>query len=51
MKELRAYALGGAFMVFADRIFDVQELTYPALAVIMAAVIAKGVKYGRRLYA
>jgi hypothetical protein len=49
MKELRAYVVGAAFMVFADRIIDVQYLTYPALVIVTVLAIIEGVKYAKTL--
>lgn len=48
MKELRNYVLGGAFVVFADRIIDVQDLTIPALLLVGIYASAEWIKFFHR---
>jgi hypothetical protein len=48
--DWRSFALGAAMTVLADRIIDVQLLTWPALAIALVCVVIGGVEYGRRLY-
>jgi len=50
LQILRPYALGASAAVLADRVIDVQLLTWPAVIVIIACMIVGGFAYGRGLH-
>ena len=50
MIDLRAFVLGISLTVLADRIFDVQILTWPAWAAAFICFIIGGFVNGRRLH-
>lgn len=45
-----SFVLGVTATILADRLFDVQVLTWPALALAITFLLMRGYAYGRRLY-